>query len=44
LISKSMNKVTEAIINENNVQKMNVSSQPQGNLCVCVCWLHEHGV
>jgi hypothetical protein len=45
LISKSMNMVTEAIINGNNMQKMKVSSQPQGNLslslslsvCVCVC-------
>jgi hypothetical protein len=32
-----LNKVTEAIINGNNVQKMKVSSQPQGSVCVCVC-------
>ena len=37
LMCKSMNKVIEAIINGNNVQKMKVSNQPQGSVCVCVC-------
>ena len=33
-----MNKVAEAVINGNNVQKMKVSSHPLGNVCVCgVC-------
>jgi hypothetical protein len=38
--SSNLNKVTEAIMNGNNVQKMKVSSLPKGNvcvLCVCVC-------
>jgi len=35
LMCKSMNKVIEAIINGNNVQKMKVSNQPQGSVCVC---------
>jgi hypothetical protein len=34
--AKSMNKVIEAIINGNNMQKMKVSSQPKGNMCACV--------
>jgi len=37
LMSKSMNKVIKAIINGNNMQKIKVSSQPKGNVCVCVC-------
>ena len=40
LMSKSLNKVIEAIINGNNMQKMKVSSQPKGNMCVCVCVLN----
>jgi len=36
LMCKSMNKVIEAIINGNNVQKMKLSSQPMV-VCVCVC-------
>jgi len=37
-ISRIMNKVAEAVINGKNVQKIKVSSQPQGNVCVCcVC-------
>ena len=34
-ISKSVNKVTGAVLNGNNVQKMKVSSHPQGSVCVC---------
>ena len=34
-ISKSVNKVTGAVIDGNNVQKMKVSSHPQGSVCVC---------
>ena len=35
-ISRIMNKVAEAVINGNNVQKMKVSSHPQGSVCVYV--------
>jgi hypothetical protein len=40
-ISKSMNKVTGAVINGNNVQKMKVSNHAQGSVCVCVCVCFE---